>query len=112
MKPIENIAPIRIGGFWVKVEDCTEQLQYQQMVACWIGHKNVIGFSQAYGEDVQAQALLHEVGHAIEAIYLEGDGLSERQLSAFTQGLFQVLRDNRSLVEVITGWTFNEDALP
>ena len=100
MKP-DNIEPIRVGGFYMKVEDRTEQLQYQGVVASFEGGTSTIGISTNYSADVQAQALLHEIGHAIESVYLEGDALTERQLSAFTQGWYQVLRDNPHVVRLI-----------
>ena len=100
MKP-DNVAPIRVGGFYIKVKDRTNQLQYQQVVANFEGGTNTIGISTNYSVDVQAQALLHEIGHAIEAVYLEGDALTERQLSAFTQGMYQVIRDNPHVIRLI-----------
>lgn len=97
-----ELEPIRIGGFTINlVEDDT--LQYMQLCAAFDGNANRIMFRTDCDPQITQQSIVHETGHAIESIYLEGDALSERQLSAFTQGWFQVLRDNPKLVEYITG---------
>lgn len=98
-----DVKQVRVGGFDVAVENRTEQLQYQGLIGCFMGRESIIGISKAVSEALQAQALLHEVCHAIESTYLEGDELSERQLSALSQGLFQVLRDNLDFVRAVTG---------
>lgn len=44
--------------------------------------------------EIQQEALLHEVFHALEDILMSSDGLREGQVHALSSGLFAVLRDN------------------
>jgi hypothetical protein len=98
-----TITPIKVGGFNVKLEDGTQALTYQSLAGTFQGGNNTIYIRTDFCEELQAQSLLHEVGHAIESVYLEADQLSEAQLSAFTQGWFQVLRDNPEFIRAVTG---------
>ena len=98
-----TITPIKVGGFNIKVDDQTESLTYQSLAGSFQGGNNRICIRTDFGEELQAQSLVHEVGHAIESVYLEADQLSEAQLSAFTQGWFQVLRDNPEFVNAVIG---------
>ena len=98
-----TITPIKVGGFNIKVEDGTQALTYQSLAGTFQGGSNRICIRTDFSEELQAQSLLHEVGHAIESVYLEADQLSEAQLSAFTQGWFQVIRDNPEFVRAVVG---------
>lgn len=44
--------------------------------------------------EIQQEALLHEVLHALEDILMAHDALKESQVHALSSGLFAVLRDN------------------
>ena len=100
---ISTITPVKVGGFNIKIEDQTEALTYQSLAGTFQGGNNKICLRTDFAEDLQAQSLVHEVGHAIESVYLEADQLSEAQLSAFTQGWFQVLRDNPEFIKAVVG---------
>ena len=100
---ISMITPVKVGGFNIKIEDQTEALTYQSLAGTFQGGNNKICLRTDLAADLQAQSLVHELGHAIESVYLEADQLSEAQLSAFTQGWFQVLRDNPEFVNAVIG---------
>lgn len=98
---ISDLTTVKVGGFDVSIEDQTEQLQYLQVYASFQGGKMAIGLRNDTAPQMLGQSLLHEIIHAIESVYLEGDELSERQLSALAQGLFQVSRDNPEVMTAI-----------
>lgn len=98
---ISSVNPITVGGFNIVVKDGTEGLNYQGLAGTFVGARGEILVRTDCGPEMQAQTLLHEVGHAVESVYLEADQLSEAQLSAFTQGWFQVMRDNPQFIQAI-----------
>lgn len=106
---IKDLTTVKVGGFDVSIEDQTEQLQYLQVFASFQGSKMNIGLRTGDAPQMLAQSLLHEIIHAIESVYLEGDELSERQLSALAQGLFQVFRDNSEVMATIVAANGEED---
>ena len=114
---MSDIQTVRVGGFDIRIESdaqCTRDLQNMGLCAQFVTLQSKIVIRDDMDEQVQAQSLVHEIGHAIESVYLESDGLTERQIAAFTQGLYQVLRDNRALIEMImdarsTGEEDNDD---
>ena len=100
------IEPIKIGGFWAKVTDESQALAYQQLCGAWVGARNHIQINTAFDEQTQAETLVHEVVHAILAVYLEGVPVEEAFLAPFAQGLFQVIGDNPHLIERV--WAMAE----
>ena len=46
-------------------------------------------------EGFEAQVFLHEILHAVNTVYNGGADTPEATIEALSQGLFQVLRDNR-----------------
>ena len=98
---IEKLGPIYVGGLSVEVKYDTEILQSCGIVAQWRGTRTDIRLRRDMEKQVTLQSLIHEVGHAIDGIYNEGNEMSEPQMAAFTQGWFQVLRDNPQLAEAV-----------
>ena len=100
------IEPIIVGGFTVRVEDASSALQYQQLCGSWLGYRNLIQISTTYDKQTQAQTLVHETLHAINAVYLESREVDEATVAAMAQGWFQVIIDNPHLIKKI--WSMAE----
>ena len=54
-------------------------------------------------DSIVREALLHEIGHAIDLAYVVPESLTENQIGAFTNGLVQVLEDNPDVVAFLGG---------
>ena len=91
--------PLKIGGFTVAVEEATHDLTYRGLVGYCDNHRMVIQLRTDLGDQAIAQTYVHEVMHMLEEVYLEGDTLTERQISALSHGLFQILVDNPNFVQ-------------
>ena len=97
----ELTSPIYVGGFAIDVEDATKELTDRGLWGFFSLPLSKIQMRTDLTEQAQAQTLVHEVIHAIENVYLEGDELTERQVAALSQGLFQVSVDNPNFIDAI-----------
>jgi len=52
-----------------------------------------------YNQQKIDQTFWHEVAHAISCVYLGENEMTEDQIDNFSQGLYQVLKDNKFLKE-------------
>ena len=98
---IEKAPTIRVGGFNVKLVDDTSGLTFQDLMGQYHGLQHIIRLRTDVPEEQQVQTLLHEIGHAISSVYSEANDIEEAQMANFTQGWFQVLRDNPFILGVI-----------
>jgi hypothetical protein len=58
----------------------------------WDRSSMTIQISNAIHQQDQVSTLIHEIGHALNDLL--DLGITESQIAALTQGLYQVLRDN------------------
>ena len=104
---LDEINPIIVAGLdYGIIPDYTNKLIQEKNR---IGEHDPINLTLEVCVDVplllQAQTLLHELFHALGAVYMEGRLLDEVDVAALSQGFFQVLRDNPDLVEFLTNPT-------
>ncbi len=99
---LNKIGPVRLGGFAIEVVENSEQLR----------DRGLMGFMSTLemqlevrvddtSDQVAAQTLVHEVLHAIDEVYAEGDHLSEAQVMSVSHGLFQLIVDNPHFIKAI-----------
>ena len=97
----DELGWIRVGGFHVSVVDGTEALEYQSLDGAWLGSEHLIQIRTNIDPQSQAETLVHEICHAINAVYLEPCELTEAVIALFSEGLFQVIVDNPQLLAEI-----------
>ena len=104
---LDELQPIIVAGLdYAVIPDYNNKLIQEKNR---VGEHNQIQLTLEVCVDIplllQAQTLLHELFHAIGAVYMEGRLLDEVDVAALSQGFFQVLRDNPDLVEFLTNPT-------
>jgi hypothetical protein len=103
---------LKVGGMLIKVIFPVEQMAYKKDESGnderWdgsvlistgtmkIADRNKEG--DIYTEDYIEQIFMHELLHAINYVY-DSDALSEDEIERLSQGLYQVLKDNKIIVE-------------
>ena len=94
-------SPVYVGGFKISVVDGTDELRDRGLDGFYNGRDSIVNIRTDCGPQLQALTYVHELVHAIECVYLEGQELTEVQVSALAQGLFQVLVDNDNVMQTI-----------
>jgi len=102
---------LKVGGMLMKVIFPTEQTTYKDekgetaladgsALMCTgkieIADRNAEG--SIYIEDYVGQIFMHELMHAVDYVY-NSDSLSEDEIERLSQGLYQVFKDNKIIVE-------------
>ena len=88
---------MRVAGFEIPIEVDNVKLMHLNMMAGYESFTNQIVVRDDCDEQVQHEALLHEIIHAISDIYLGEADLPESVVGPLAMGLFQVVRDNSLL---------------
>ena len=83
---------IKIGGHIFKVKIFSGKFS-DDKAGRVEGQKNMIYLNADYVQSKQESVLLHEVIHELD--WLNGLGLNEKQIDSLTEGLYQVLKDNK-----------------
>ena len=99
---IDNLGPIYLGGYAIKVEDASKELCDRGLMGFMstLNMKIQIRTEDTSGQ-VAAQCLVHETLHAIDEIYSEGNNLTEAQVASISQGLYQLIVDNPDFLAAI-----------
>lgn len=93
---------VYVGGFSVRLLTDTQTLHQDGLMGQWRPLESSIRYRDDCHIEVQAQTILHELCHAISSVVHEaGPYLTEEQVAPFSQGLFQVIRDNPDLIHCI-----------
>ena len=102
---------IKVGGMLIKIIFPTEQTTYKNekgedaqadgSILMSTGEIHIASRSKegnVYTEDYIGQVFMHEILHAIDYVY-NSDHLSEDEIERLSQGLYQVLKDNKIIVK-------------
>ena len=102
---------LKIGGMSLKVIFPAEQTTYKNekgedtqadgFILMSTGEIHIANKSKEnniYAEDYIGQVFMHELLHAINYVY-NSDALSEDEIERLSQGLYQVLKDNKIKIE-------------
>jgi hypothetical protein len=112
---IDDLGTILVGGYEYVI-DHDDEHDKEMFVMDRMGQHDRLGVRIEIRTDMdeqqKAQTLVHELfGHAIDCVYLDGQGIGEYAIALMTQGIFQVIRDNPVLVQYVyeAGREFNDD---
>jgi len=102
---------LKVGGISLKVIFPTEQTAYKNekgedaqadgSILISTGEIHIANRSKegnVYTEDYIGQIFMHELLHAINYVY-NSDALPEDEIERLSQGLYQVLKDNKIKIE-------------
>ena len=102
---------IKVGGMLIKIIFPTEQTAYKNekgedaqadgSILISTGEIHIANRSKegnVYTEDYIGQIFMHEILHAINYVY-NSDTLPEDEIERLSQGLYQVLKDNKIKIE-------------
>ena len=102
---------IKVGGMLIKIfyptepmifkDEKGEDMQADGKVLISMGEIHIANKSKEnniYVEDYIGQIFMHEILHAINYVY-NSDHLSEDEIERLSQGLYQVLKDNKIIVK-------------
>ena len=102
---------IKVGGMLIKIFYPTEQTTYKNekgedaqadgSILMSMGEIHIANKSKEnniYVEDYIGQIFMHELLHAINYVY-NSDALPEDEIERLSQGLYQVLKDNKIKIE-------------
>ena len=90
---------LKVGGYIYRIIAGSVDLRETHMLGTCSSDELLISIDTTRSQQVMQSTLLHETLHAINFVYLPDEKLhlSEGQIGALANGLFQVLRDNRTL---------------
>ena len=103
---------IKVGGMLIKIFYPTEPVIFKNekgedtqadgKILISMGEMHIAGKNvkenNVYTKDYIGQVFMHEILHAIDYVY-NSDHLSEDEIERLSQGLYQVLKDNKIIVE-------------
>ena len=88
---------IKIGGFTYKIvvlDNLVRVTGSEEADGLITPNRSIIHIVKKESEQFMGQAFLHEVMHGIDMAY-NGDVLDEPTIERISQGLYQVLKDNK-----------------
>ena len=109
----DQIGPVYVGGLeYTLLNDADDELiRDNNRVGEHDGLRLTIKVSTKLPPlQIQALTLLHEVFHALGAVYMEGRVLDETDVSALSQGFYQVLVDNPRFVTFLQNPTLEPES--
>ena len=95
---------VKVGAHLYSIVEHNDFLMGAELLGRMNSHSLEIQIKTAgIADSIIREALLHEIGHAIDLAYVVPESLTENQIGAFTNGLVQVLQDNPSVLAFLTG---------
>ncbi len=99
---IDNIGPVYLGGMAITIETASAELTMRGL----LGFTNMMEAkiqvrTEGVAGQAVAQTLTHELLHAVDHVFCLGDELSEAQVTALSQGLYQLIVDNPGIIAAI-----------
>ena len=102
---------LKVGGMLMKVIFPTEQTTYKNekgedaradgSILMCTGEIHIADRNEGsniYTEDYIGQIFMHEILHAVDYVY-NSDSLPEDEIERLSQGLYQVFKDNKIIIE-------------
>lgn len=101
---MEKLKKIDVGGYEYEIEYKNEAFVNANAQAidgqCIFSDQKII-IAKTGNEQYQKTVLLHEICHAIIDIYISPEKQDEHFVEQFSKGLYQVLKRNPELKEII-----------
>lgn len=85
---------VKVGGFWYSIQAAHDEMIARGNYGVTENPDLVIKVDEERPTLVVRETLLHEVVHAVETFFPEGEQLLERQCKGLSRVLFQVFTEN------------------